>query len=130
MFLARLPLRSACRRAKQIPGRRPVATHRLQTFLLPQSCLHMSSDRVRRLIPPSMPPLLPAVLRHSAPENIRALSGRRPVRSLCPRPLTNWPAGEWTELNDRFFRTLAFGTGGLRGRTIGKVVTNAERGKR
>jgi phosphoglucomutase len=37
-------------------------------------------------------------------------------------------AGEWSELNDRFFRTLAFGTGGLRGRTIGKVVTKAERG--
>ncbi|MFN2621262.1 MAG: phospho-sugar mutase [Chthoniobacterales bacterium] len=35
---------------------------------------------------------------------------------------------EWAELNDRFFRTLAFGTGGLRGRTIGKVITNAERG--
>ena len=38
-------------------------------------------------------------------------------------------AGEWAELNDRFFRTLAFGTGGLRGRTIGKVVTKAEQGK-
>lgn len=37
-------------------------------------------------------------------------------------------AGEWAELNDRFFRTLAFGTGGLRGRTIGKIVTKAERG--
>ncbi|HEX8490650.1 MAG TPA: phospho-sugar mutase, partial [Chthoniobacterales bacterium] len=37
-------------------------------------------------------------------------------------------AGEWGELNDRFFRTLAFGTGGLRGRTIGKIVTKAERG--
>jgi phosphoglucomutase len=37
-------------------------------------------------------------------------------------------AGEWGELNDRFFRTLAFGTGGLRGRTIGKVVTKAEMG--
>ncbi|HEX8898113.1 MAG TPA: phospho-sugar mutase, partial [Chthoniobacterales bacterium] len=36
---------------------------------------------------------------------------------------------EWAELNDRFFRTLAFGTGGLRGRTIGKVVTKAERGR-
>ncbi len=34
----------------------------------------------------------------------------------------------WQELNDRFFRTLAFGTGGLRGRTIGKHVTQAERG--
>ena len=37
-------------------------------------------------------------------------------------------AGEWQELNDRFFRTLAFGTGGLRGRTIGRVVTRAEQG--
>jgi phosphoglucomutase len=36
--------------------------------------------------------------------------------------------GEWSELDDRFFRTLAFGTGGLRGRTIGKVVTKTERG--
>ena len=36
-------------------------------------------------------------------------------------------AANWTELNDRFFRTLAFGTGGLRGRTIGRTVTVAER---
>src|SRR5277367_4310285 len=36
----------------------------------------------------------------------------------------------WTELNDRFFKTLAFGTGGLRGRTIGKMVTRAEAGSR
>jgi phosphoglucomutase len=36
----------------------------------------------------------------------------------------------WTELNDRFFKTLAFGTGGLRGRTIGKIVTRAEAGSR
>ena len=35
-------------------------------------------------------------------------------------------AGQWEELNDRFFKTLAFGTGGLRGRTIGRVVTAAE----
>jgi len=34
----------------------------------------------------------------------------------------------WEELNDRFFRTLAFGTGGLRGRTIRPVVTTAEKG--
>jgi len=37
-------------------------------------------------------------------------------------------AGAWDELNDRFFKTLAFGTGGLRGRTIGRVVTRAEQG--
>lgn len=36
--------------------------------------------------------------------------------------------GKWDELNDRFFKTLAFGTGGLRGRTIGRVVTAAEQG--
>ncbi len=38
-------------------------------------------------------------------------------------------AGAWNELNDRFFKTLAFGTGGLRGRTIGRVVTQAELGE-
>ena len=36
--------------------------------------------------------------------------------------------GAWEELNDRFYKALAFGTGGLRGRTIGKIVTAAERG--
>jgi len=36
-------------------------------------------------------------------------------------------ANEWEELNDRFYKTLAFGTGGLRGRTIGKIVTSSER---
>ena len=38
-------------------------------------------------------------------------------------------AGALTELNDRFYRSLAFGTGGIRGRTIGKIVTEAERGQ-
>lgn len=37
-------------------------------------------------------------------------------------------AGNFSELNDRFFKTLAFGTGGLRGRTIGRTVTTAEQG--
>jgi phosphoglucomutase len=35
----------------------------------------------------------------------------------------------WTELDDRFFRDIAFGTGGMRGRTIGKIVTKAEQGQ-
>ncbi len=35
---------------------------------------------------------------------------------------------EWAEINDRFFKTLAFGTGGLRGRTIGRVITSVEQG--
>lgn len=36
--------------------------------------------------------------------------------------------GAWEELNDRFYRELAFGTGGMRGRTIGKVSTSVEQG--
>jgi phosphoglucomutase len=36
--------------------------------------------------------------------------------------------GLWDELNDRFYQFLAFGTGGMRNRTIGNVVTAAERG--
>jgi phosphoglucomutase len=35
---------------------------------------------------------------------------------------------QWGELNDRFYRYMEFGTGGLRGRTIGAVGTAAETG--
>ena len=35
----------------------------------------------------------------------------------------------WDEINDRFFKQLAFGTGGMRGRTIGKVSAPTEIGK-
>lgn len=34
----------------------------------------------------------------------------------------------WDEINDRFYKTISFGTGGLRGRTIGKVVPQSEHG--
>lgn len=34
----------------------------------------------------------------------------------------------WNELNDRFYRYLEFGTGGMRGRTIGVVSTTVEKG--
>ncbi len=34
----------------------------------------------------------------------------------------------WAELNDRFYRYLEFGTGGMRGRTIGVTVAKAETG--
>ncbi|BET66841.1 phospho-sugar mutase [Opitutales bacterium ASA1] len=37
-------------------------------------------------------------------------------------------ADAFAELNDRFYRYLAFGTGGMRGRTIGAVATKAETG--
>src|SRR5690554_1667752 len=36
--------------------------------------------------------------------------------------------GEFSELNDRFYQYMAFGTGGMRGRTIGGVVTSQEKG--
>lgn len=34
----------------------------------------------------------------------------------------------WDELNDRFYKDLAFGTGGIRGRTIGRVTSSVETG--
>ncbi len=37
---------------------------------------------------------------------------------------------QWEELNDRFFKKIAFGTGGMRGRTIGKVTPKDEAGTR
>ena len=65
----------------------------------------------------------------SAAENIRALLDR-PEDPVYPAAILELArAGKWAELNDRFYRTLAFGTGGLRGRTIGKIVTRAERGE-
>jgi phosphoglucomutase len=64
----------------------------------------------------------------SAAKNIRALLGGAPS-DLYSRVIDELVAAEeWAELNDRFYKTLEFGTGGLRGRTIGKIVTAAERG--
>ena len=36
------------------------------------------------------------------------------LRDLCER-------GAWAELEDRFYKGIAFGTGGMRGRTVGRV---------
>ncbi|MGL5019414.1 MAG: phospho-sugar mutase, partial [Luteolibacter sp.] len=67
-------------------------------------------------------------LLESAKTNITALLGgtTSAIAPLAVQELVD--AGAWAELNDRFFKTLAFGTGGLRGRTIGRVVTQAEQG--
>jgi phosphoglucomutase len=64
----------------------------------------------------------------SSVQNIRQLLARSssPVDRASIEELVQ--GSEWAELNDRFFRTLAFGTGGLRGRTIGRIVTKAEAG--
>jgi len=67
-------------------------------------------------------------LLESTAKNIRALLAGA-TTDLYFRSVNQLADGcEWSELNDRFYKTLAFGTGGLRGRTIGKIVTTAERG--
>ncbi len=66
-------------------------------------------------------------LMQSAAKNIRTLLAAAPSDLYFRAVSELADAGEWPELNDRFYKTLAFGTGGLRGRTIGKVVTAAER---
>lgn len=67
-------------------------------------------------------------LLESAAKNIRTLLANAPS-DLYSRVIDELvDTEEWNELNDRFYKTLEFGTGGLRGRTIGKIVTSAERG--
>lgn len=67
-------------------------------------------------------------LLESARTNILALlSGT--TSHIAPRVIEELVLdGAWEELNDRFYKTLAFGTGGLRGRTIGRVLTATEQG--
>jgi len=68
-------------------------------------------------------------LLHSALHNILDEIHRAGTSSLEHQVVEELTAREaWSELNDRFFRRLAFGTGGLRGRTIGKIIASAERG--
>lgn len=67
-------------------------------------------------------------LLQSSFDNIHELLGgsENPLYEAAVTELAK--AGEWKELNNRFFKKLAFGTGGLRGRSIGEIVTAAERG--
>lgn len=64
-------------------------------------------------------------------------AARQNIELLLAGAATNLPLnsvkelveeGDFSELNDRFFKKLAFGTGGLRGRTIGRKVTGVEQG--
>ena len=68
------------------------------------------------------------LLMESTGQNIAAVldSATSPLDARVVQELVD--AQKWNELNDRFYKTLAFGTGGLRGRTIGKVVTKSEIG--
>jgi len=67
-------------------------------------------------------------LLESSAANILALLAKTssPVYEASIRELVH--ADNWKELDNRFFRTIAFGTGGLRGKTIGAVVTSVETG--
>jgi phosphoglucomutase len=67
-------------------------------------------------------------LMESAAKNIRGLLAGAPTDLYLRAVNELVNAAQWSELNDRFYQTLTFGTGGLRGRTIGKIVTKAERG--
>ena len=69
-----------------------------------------------------------AGLLDSSSENIEALLAAHPEEFERASIAELAESGNWEELNNRFFRTLAFGTGGLRGKTIGMAVTRAERG--
>jgi len=64
----------------------------------------------------------------SSLENIqRLLRGTKAIE--VPKTIDELvDAKAWDELNNRFYKTLAFGTGGLRGRTIGTIVTKEEQG--
>ena len=64
----------------------------------------------------------------SSAQNVLQLLQNSPAQYVVDSIRELLDSGAWSELNDRFFKTLAFGTGGLRGRTIGKIVTSAERG--
>ena len=64
----------------------------------------------------------------SSARNLQQLLENAPADYVVDSIRELLDTGAWAELNDRFFKTLAFGTGGLRGRTIGKITTSAERG--
>ena len=95
---------------------------------MPEELAAMSGD-VERLNSKIERAISNGQLMESAAKNIDILLAGAPsdLYSRAVNELVN--ASEWSELNDRFYRTLSFGTGGLRGRTIGKIVTAAERGK-
>jgi phosphoglucomutase len=67
-------------------------------------------------------------LMESAAKNIRTLLTGAPSDLYLRAVEELVDSSEWSELNDRFYQTLNFGTGGIRGRTIGKIVAKAERG--
>lgn len=65
----------------------------------------------------------------SSLENVRLLLGGS-ANSVNEETVAELVSQEnWQEIDDRFYKTLAFGTGGLRGRTIGRTIATAEAGE-
>ena len=80
------------------------------------STLQLSPDAAAKLLPSTQQNIARVYANPETPDRDRAS-----IDELLA-------AAAWTELDDRFFRDIAFGTGGMRGRTIGKVVTTVEKG--
>jgi phosphoglucomutase len=101
---------------------------RLQSKNNPEELAAMPND-IDQLNPKLERAVTEGQLMESAAKNIRTLLAGAPSDFYLRAVSELVDAGEWSELNDRFYQTLAFGTGGLRGRTVGKIVTADERGK-
>ncbi|MEP6586903.1 MAG: phospho-sugar mutase [Candidatus Udaeobacter sp.] len=109
------------------PSDQVVQDKRLQSRDMPEELAPMAED-AEQLNPKIERAVAEGQLMESTAKNIHTLLAGagsdvyfRSVKELVHD-------AQWQELNDRFYQTLAFGTGGLRGRTIGKIVTAAERG--
>lgn len=86
------------------------------------------SDRVEQLNSRIEHAVTDGLLMASSAKNIRTLLAGASSHLYFRSVNELVDAAEWQEVDDRFYQTLEFGTGGLRGRTIGKIVTTAERG--
>ena len=86
----------------------------------------MKKSKPASVTPVSNPAIEAAKLLDAVAGNIRLLAVASEQASASIGELVG--GAHWGELVDRNWRTLAFGTGGLRGRSIGKVVTPTERG--
>lgn len=75
-------------------------------------------------------PVMKGLILESAAKNLAATYNAAPEGSCARASIDELlDLRLYREINDRFYRTLAFGTGGLRGRTIGRHVTAAETGQ-
>lgn len=120
------------------------ARHRSRTVPQRNRAHQSPITRHYSLPPPPLVPIIPgtmsdfSTLLHAAVQSGALLqSSATNIHQMLARsdsPVVQQSIGElietgaWAELNDRFYKTLAFGTGGLRGRTIGRIVTTSERG--